>query len=144
MFIHWSNVQVQNTVCTINVCSLYYMYTFILSVVLFQVYQSKEHNKWKDSVTVILYLYLRLYLAHAGRDINLIYPGLRYLYPSLSGTKKLNARNTILPYFSTDYMVCFINLSHSLTISLRHGHNLHRRTKQKGKLVNWEYAQAFK
>ena len=28
------------------------------------------------------------YLAHAGRDINLIYPCPRYLCPSLSGTKK--------------------------------------------------------
>ena len=31
---------------------------------------------------------IRLYLAHAGRDINLIYPCPRYLCPSLSGTKK--------------------------------------------------------
>ena len=32
--------------------------------------------------------YYRLYLGHAGQDINLIYPGLRYLCPLFSGTKR--------------------------------------------------------
>ena len=83
------------------------------------------------------YLYLdSIYVAHAGREINLLYPGLRYLCPLLSGTKKHKCEKYNITLFSTGYTVCFINLSHSLTISLCHGHNLHRRMRRKGKLVN--------
>ena len=67
---------------------VYYLCLSGLACVHMDCYWRRGKNKGLALYFWRFLIIIRLYLGHAGQDINLIYPGLHYLCPLFSGTKR--------------------------------------------------------